>query len=126
VNARAVRLLDQPDLLRELRGLERRRGVSGRDRVDHRPGAHDDLAVAAAGVLSALVKASEPTIAYILPRDVGGTFRPPADMPGAAGVGEWRHGRYYPRAWLDAQQRRAAAMTTADTGDASEKRSLGL
>jgi hypothetical protein len=49
VNTAAVALLDVPDLLRELRGLERRRGPSGRDRVDHRPGAHDDLAAAVAG-----------------------------------------------------------------------------
>jgi hypothetical protein len=34
VNAGAVRLLDDPELLRELRGLERRRGQSGRDRVE--------------------------------------------------------------------------------------------
>jgi hypothetical protein len=33
----------------ELRGLERRRGPSGRDLVDPRRGAHDDLANAAAG-----------------------------------------------------------------------------
>lgn len=51
VNAAGVVLLDQPELLRELRGLERRRGTSGRDRVDHRPGSHDDRAVAAAGAL---------------------------------------------------------------------------
>jgi hypothetical protein len=50
VNAGRVRLLDHPDLLRELRGLERRRG-SGRDRVDHRRGSHDDLANAAAAAL---------------------------------------------------------------------------
>lgn len=56
-NSGAVRLLDEPHLLRELRGLERRRGAAGRDRVDHRPGSHDDRAVAAAG---ALVAASEP------------------------------------------------------------------
>lgn len=57
VNARAAVLLDLPDLLRELRGLERRRGPSGRDRVDHRPGAHDDRACASAG---ALVLAQKP------------------------------------------------------------------
>jgi hypothetical protein len=51
VNARRVVLLDDVDLLRELRGLERRRGTSGRDRVDHRPGSHDDRANAAAGAL---------------------------------------------------------------------------
>jgi hypothetical protein len=49
VNAGAVSLLDDPALLRELRGLERRRGTSGRDRVDHRPGSHDDRSNAAAG-----------------------------------------------------------------------------
>jgi hypothetical protein len=51
VNARLAVLLDHPEMLREMRGLERHRGSSGRDRVDHRPGAHDDLANAAAGAL---------------------------------------------------------------------------
>jgi hypothetical protein len=51
LNAGRVRLLDQPDLLRELRGLERRRGAAGRDRVDHAPGQHDDRANAVAGAL---------------------------------------------------------------------------
>lgn len=51
VNAGAVVLLDHPALLRELSGLERRARRSGRDRVDHRPGAHDDRAVAACGAL---------------------------------------------------------------------------
>lgn len=51
VNAGRVVLLDVPDLLRELRALERRRGLAGRDRIDHRPGGHDDLANAAAGAL---------------------------------------------------------------------------
>ena len=37
--------------LRELRGLVRKRGASGRDRVDHRTGAHDDQAAAVAGAL---------------------------------------------------------------------------
>lgn len=50
VNARQVELPEDPVLLRELRGLERQRGSSGRDRVDHRRGAHDDSANAVAGV----------------------------------------------------------------------------
>ena len=49
INSGRVRLLDDPELLRELRGLERRRGSGGRDRVDHGPGAHDDRANSAAG-----------------------------------------------------------------------------
>jgi AcrR family transcriptional regulator len=51
VNTGQVRLLDVPDLVRELRGLERRRGTSGRDRVDHAPGGHDDIANSCAGSL---------------------------------------------------------------------------
>jgi hypothetical protein len=51
VNSNTVLLLNHPDMLREFRGLERRRGSSGKDRVDHRPNAHDDLANAAAGAL---------------------------------------------------------------------------
>jgi len=54
VNARQVVLLDRPDLLKELRGLERRRGTGGRDRVDHRRGAHDDAANVTAGCLTLL------------------------------------------------------------------------
>jgi hypothetical protein len=49
VNSGTVRLLDHPELLRQLRGLERRRGWGGKDRVDHRRGQHDDLANAVAG-----------------------------------------------------------------------------
>jgi hypothetical protein len=63
VNSARVVLLDQPELLRELRGLERRRGSSGRDRVDHMPGAHDDRANAAAG---ALVQATASESAWML------------------------------------------------------------
>jgi hypothetical protein len=59
VNSSTVRLLDQPALLRELHGLERRRGASGRDRIDHRPHAHDDQAIAAAGALVAAAQVRE-------------------------------------------------------------------
>jgi hypothetical protein len=49
VNSSRVELPDDRELLRELRGLERRRGTGGKDRVDHTPGAHDDRANAVAG-----------------------------------------------------------------------------
>jgi hypothetical protein len=49
LNRGAIELPHDKALLRELRGLERRRGPSGRDRVDHPPGSHDDLANAVAG-----------------------------------------------------------------------------
>lgn len=58
VLAGAVQIPNDPALLRELRGLERKRGFAGRDRVDHRAGAHDDRANALAGVVSLMAKAS--------------------------------------------------------------------
>jgi len=51
LNSAKVRLLDLPELLREFRGLERRRGASGRDRVDHGPRGHDDQCNSVAGAL---------------------------------------------------------------------------
>ncbi len=57
VNSGTVELPNEPALLRELRSLERRRGPSGRDRVDHPPGGHDDRANAVAGVVHARVRA---------------------------------------------------------------------
>jgi hypothetical protein len=44
-------LLDLPRLVAQVSQLERRTGRSGRDTVDHMRGAHDDIAVAAAGAL---------------------------------------------------------------------------
>jgi hypothetical protein len=44
-------LLDHPRLATQLVGLERRTARGGRDSIDHAPGAHDDIANAAAGAL---------------------------------------------------------------------------
>jgi hypothetical protein len=51
VHSKRVVLLDHPRLLAQLAGLERRTTWGGRDSIDHGPGAHDDLANAAAGAL---------------------------------------------------------------------------
>ncbi len=52
VNSERAVLLDQPELLRELRGLERSRGGNGKDKVDHRgAGSRDDVANASSGAL---------------------------------------------------------------------------
>jgi hypothetical protein len=53
VNSRQAALLDSPRLVAQLVSLERRVGRGGRDSIDHPPGpgAHDDLANAAAGSL---------------------------------------------------------------------------
>ena len=52
MNAGAVELLDDPELFREQRGLERRCGLARKDRVEHRACEHDDRANAVAGVVS--------------------------------------------------------------------------
>lgn len=65
VNSGEIELPDTPELLRELRGLERRRGSAGRDRVDHAPGGHDDRANAVAGVAHLLVGRVEVNLRWI-------------------------------------------------------------
>jgi hypothetical protein len=60
VNAQGIALLDLPPLLRELRGLERRRGVSGRDRIVPSPHEHDDRAVSVAGLAARFLERSQP------------------------------------------------------------------
>jgi hypothetical protein len=59
-----VELLDDPKLPKELRSLERRRGPSGRDRVDHRRGEHDDRANSVAGVVSLLATGRRPRAGF--------------------------------------------------------------
>jgi hypothetical protein len=50
INSRRIELLDDPRLLNQLIGLERRTGRGGRESIDHAPGAHDDIANVIAGL----------------------------------------------------------------------------
>jgi hypothetical protein len=50
-NSRQVRLLDDRTLVGQLCALERSTGPSGRDKIDHPRGAHDDLCNAACGAI---------------------------------------------------------------------------
>jgi hypothetical protein len=65
-----VELPDDPVLRTELLGLERRTGRSGRDSVDHRPGAHDDLAnataLAAVAAARRFERASDPAQCIVI------------------------------------------------------------
>ena len=56
-----ARLIDSPRLISQFAALERRTFPTGRDRVDHGRGGHDDLCNAAAG---ALVLAAKPVVDY--------------------------------------------------------------
>jgi hypothetical protein len=55
LNSRRIELLDNQRLTNQLVGLERRTQRSGRDSIDHPPGAHDDIVNAVAGVASKLI-----------------------------------------------------------------------
>jgi hypothetical protein len=52
LTSQRVELLDNRRLVNQLCSLERRPARSGRDSIDHAPGAHDDLINAVAGVLA--------------------------------------------------------------------------
>jgi hypothetical protein len=58
LNSGRATLLDLPRLVGQLAGLERRTARGGRDSIDHAPGAHDDVANAAAGALVGALAAS--------------------------------------------------------------------
>ncbi len=51
LNAGRAELLDHPRMIAQLCGLERRTARSGKDSIDHAPGAHDDVVNSAAGAL---------------------------------------------------------------------------
>ena len=51
LNSAKLELLDHRRLVAQLSALERRTARSGKDSIDHPPGAHDDVANAAAGAL---------------------------------------------------------------------------
>lgn len=54
LNSKRVDLLDNPRLVTQLSSLERRTARSGKDSIDHAPGAHDDIANVVAGALTNL------------------------------------------------------------------------
>jgi hypothetical protein len=58
LNSGRVDLLDNPRMVAQFVGLERRTSRAGRDTVDHAPGAHDDVSNAVAGTL--VTKQNEP------------------------------------------------------------------
>lgn len=76
MNARRVELLAVPRLRAQLIGLDRRSVRGGRDSIDHAPGAHDDVANAAAGaVVEALANTGGGELLVV------GERRHPIDIP---------------------------------------------
>ena len=68
LNSGRLDLLDNPRMVAQFVGLERRTARSGKDLVDHPPGAHDDVSNAVAGAVSlaAAVEINVPIVAPVL------------------------------------------------------------
>src|SRR5262249_13164198 len=64
MTSKRVELLDNDGLKNELRRLERRRGRSGRDTIDHPPRLSDDIANAVAGVVHIAIEQCGEPYAY--------------------------------------------------------------
>jgi hypothetical protein len=89
INSGRVALLDHGRLIAQLCSLERRVARSGRDSIDHAPGAHDDLANCVAGLCAAAInkygnydvslRAFDP--AYVDPDARSAAAQPPPEPP---------------------------------------------
>jgi hypothetical protein len=90
INSRKIDLLDDTRLITQLVSLERRSARSGRDSIDHPPGAHDDISNALAGVASVTI---------------GGKYRYPSDMSWVSDSDDFQQQRFnahilrYGRVW---------------------------
>jgi hypothetical protein len=62
INSHEVSILDDKRLVGQLVALERRTGRSGKDSIDHAPGAHDDVANGDCGALRHAVGRRGPTL----------------------------------------------------------------
>ena len=112
LNSREVDLLDNPRLISQLLGLERRTARGGRDSIDHPPGGKDDLANAAAGVLVYLTSARhQPYAGPIFGSYASGRIEMDDGNAGAVGYATrppeyWAaHGIFHPQdrqKWIDA------------------------
>jgi hypothetical protein len=78
----SVELLDNPRLVNQLVNLERRTARSGKDSIDHSPGAHDDVANAAAGaIIRALGNALALGLVEYIKAIAAGTIPAPEQQP---------------------------------------------
>jgi hypothetical protein len=92
VNSGRVDLLDSPRMVTQFCGLERRTARSGKDTVDHAPGAHDDVANAVAGVIAMSSSGRSP-----MNINAAAIERMREPVPGARGNVFWGNNRVYDR-----------------------------
>ena len=74
LNTGEIELPDHPELIHQLCNLERRTRSGGKDKIDHLPRGHDDLANVVAGVAYILLKRKSRNIFTISPRDLEPTL----------------------------------------------------
>ena len=91
LNSGRVELLDDARLLNQLANLERRTARGGRDSIDHGPGAHDDLANAAAGALVTVLAwaVGQCPVRGCDFEDCGGSDAPPWLLLGSSESARW-------------------------------------
>ena len=70
LNTGEIELPDHPELIHQLCNLERRTRSGGKDKIDHLPGGHDDLANVAAGVAYVLLRWQGRELFFIGPKDL--------------------------------------------------------
>ncbi|HJQ59526.1 MAG TPA: hypothetical protein VJ890_21645 [Vineibacter sp.] len=68
LNSARVDLLDNDRLVTQLAGLERRTARSGKDSIDHTPGARDDVANAVAGAVHLALARPQPRVGLAAPK----------------------------------------------------------
>lgn len=76
-NSGRVELPPDDVTARQFVALERRTARSGKDQIDHPPGAHDDRANACAGLVALLVKRATAARIYLSPRHLPKSAPPP-------------------------------------------------
>jgi hypothetical protein len=87
LNSGRVELLDLPRLAGQLCGLERRTARSGKDAIDHAPGAHDDIANAVAGAVVSVIQRNQDALSHQPPMIIYGGQ--PGGMWANAGGNPW-------------------------------------
>jgi hypothetical protein len=78
LNSKSVALLDNPRIVAQFVGLERRTSRGGKDLIDHSPGSHDDLSNSCAGALLLAKPSAVPDVPIVEPF----VFFKPCSVPG--------------------------------------------
>src|SRR5947207_4819114 len=102
INSKTVRLLDHPRAVNQFCGLERRTTRGGRDTVDHRPNASDDLCNAIAGLCATVSfgrRRGEMSVSIIQADGRVVPYHDPSERVSAIKAGSHQTARHVGRYW---------------------------